>query len=208
MQPNIDIHAIRVFMRNKMVYTIVAVYLIVFALLGFAIYTGYSLYTIWNSMKQVDADISTFKARTELIQNNKSLIASDIDDLNSTLDAFIPDTENYFSVITALENISASTGVEIVSYSLDLESTNVSTLTLKVELVGTTDALNNFYENYMLAGGRLITADELEFENSEDGKVVVSMNFYHSEYADGSVSPTDEITQSDIDFVTDLAKKK
>lgn len=198
---------LKLFFKNKGIYTIIAIYSINVLVLGFIAHTGYSIYTIYQKMQLEQAEVDKYKNSVTLIQNNKELVANDLDSYNDTLQKAIPDKETYFSVVTSLEQLASRTGVTIVSYSINIETTTASKLSLDIELVGPPAAIQKFYKSYQFAGGRLITTEKINFSGSDDGKVTASMNFYHQPYLSSGDTTIQSVSQKDIDFINEIKSK-
>ena len=70
----------------------------------------------------------TSENRSDTLQFNKTLTEDQIVVYNKILTTLIPETEDYFSIIYALETISQNTGFSIVSYTINLSNTSRKTV--------------------------------------------------------------------------------
>ncbi len=195
------------FFRYKIVYRVLGVYSCVILLLVAASYVSYVLYQTWDRMNVLDGEIANYKSSVAFISNNKELLVQDIDTYNSVLEALIPDEESYFSVVTSLEKLAQKTGVTIKSYTIDLESTNISKLSLRVEVSGSQEALVQLLAIYKYAGGRLITVEKYESTTTGDATNVFLFNFYHQQYTVGAAAQEIALSQQDIDTIKTIAEK-
>ena len=197
----LNLEQIKKVLKNRVIYPVIIMYVIILSLTAFAIYTGTKVYTLYTDLQNVTAEVEVSKSSVELIQKNQNLLQNNIDEYNAILLKAIPDDETYFSVISALEKLATNTGIEIVKYSIDLEATTQSKLTLSVDVLGSPEALDILYEKYRYAGGRLITSDMVTINKLAEGRIVMSFNFYHGKQSKEIDITTQQLTEKDIEFV-------
>lgn len=130
--------------------------------------------TITNQIKKLNEkkDLIIFSENLK----NKNL---DLDKLNKIFFLLVPNSENYFSIVLALERISKKTNFIITRYSLNPKESSSNRLSIAITGFGDRNAFLNFVENYNFIGNRLITIDKLEFSESNlntDKKIF--LNFY------------------------------
>lgn len=205
MQPQLD--ALRNVFRYKIIYHVMVIYVCALFLIAGISYISFRLYNTWSELSDLNAEVDTFKSTVDFIKNNRDLVAAHIDDYNRTLEQLIPDEESYFSVISALEKMSSETGVIIKSYTIDLEATSMSKLSLRVEVTGPAEALQKLLENSTFVGGRLITIEKVDLVNTEEGTSMFLFNFYHGQYTVGTSVPQEKLTQKDIQILEDIRGK-
>jgi len=113
-------------------------------------------------------------------QNNFYIIKNTNIDFEKTLkilNQLIPEEEDYFSIIYALEILSQKTGFQINSYTVNLSESTANNLKLTITGTGTTESFFNFLKDYNFGGGRLITSDNLSL-NPEESKFKIELSFY------------------------------
>lgn len=117
------------------------------------------------------------RAISTLASQSESNIQLDIQLLNS----LIPDSEDYFSIISSLDELSNKTNFKILSYSISSASLEQSDkLPLQIAGIGNIQAFINFLKTYNFGGNRLITLDKIEFKPKEGENVYnLSVTFYH-----------------------------
>jgi len=114
-------------------------------------------------------------------QNNFYMIKSSNLDFDKTLKVFnqlIPEEEDYFSIIYALETLSQKTGFQIVSYGVNLSESTPERLRLTVTGIGSTDSFFNFLKEYNFGGKRLITSDNLSL-SPQQSEFKIELSFYN-----------------------------
>jgi len=119
-------------------------------------------------------------------QNNFYLLKNANIDFEKTLTIFnqlIPEEEDYFSIIYALETLSQKTGFQITSYTVNISESTPSRLKLSVSGIGSTDSFFKFLKEYNFGGKRLITSDNLSL-NSEQSEFKIDLSFYNKKTTD------------------------
>lgn len=168
----------------------------------------YSIYNYQNTKATVNKtrlEIAQTKSRVEILKKSKALVEKELDETNKLLSILIPDTEDYFSIIYALESISKQTGFIIDDYVLSLIKSSEK-LSVTVNGSGNIESFMNFLKNYSFAGGRFITSEKVEFSNSTSSGTKILLNFYSKQIdIDNQVIP--ELTQRDIDFLKKIKDK-
>ena len=130
--------------------------------------------TIANEIKKLNE-----KKDLILFSENLKTKNLDIDKLNKIFFLLLPNSQDYFSIILALESISKKTNFVVTSYSLNPRESSSNRLSISITGFGDRNAFLNFVENYNFISNRLITIDKLEFSESNlnpDKKI--SLNFY------------------------------
>ena len=93
------------------------------------------------------------------------------------LDKLIPNEENYFQVISALNRLENQTGAIIHSYSINLNETTEKKLSLLLTVGGDEESIADLLERYLYSSGRLITNGEVtvSFDNLSSFSFAVNM---------------------------------
>ena len=121
--------------------------------------------------------------------------------LNELLSQLIPSTEDYFSIIAALEKLSQSTGFIITEYSIDPARTTQEKIALNITGFGDSSTFLDFLKNYNISGGRLITIDKISFSDELQSGSEISLNFYSGKSAgqpSAGLSKDDEVLLASI----------
>lgn len=93
----------------------------------------------------------------------------------------VPEKENAFAIISALETLSSSTGFYITSYSINfpkLQEANIDTVEVVVSGAGNPEAFSKLLEEYNFASGRLITMDKLTYSTSNVSDIKLVFQFH------------------------------
>ena len=173
----------------------------------FISYLGYKIYGVYSETQALNAEIDQLKSSSLLIKNNKDLLEDNIGQYNTALDSIIPDTETYFQVISAFEQLEAKTGVNIESYSINLPETTEDKMSLSLTITGTKESIETLFEKYHYFGGRLMTNEKLEFTPEGLDSMTFLVNLYHAkidESAAGS-SGSNVISKDDIELIKQIA---
>lgn len=113
-------------------------------------------------------------------QNNFYVMRNANLDFEKTLKIFnqlIPEEEDYFSIIYALETLSQKTGFQITSYAVNLSESSPGRLRLLVSGTGSTDSFLNFLKEYNFGGKRLITSNNLSL-SLQQSEFKIELSFY------------------------------
>ena len=130
--------------------------------------------TIANEIKKLNE-----KKDLILFSENLKTKNLDIDKLNKIFFLLLPNSQDYFSIILALESISKKTNFVVTSYSLNPRESSSNRLSISITGFGDRNAFLNFVENYNFISNRLITIDQLEFsELNPNSDKKISLNFY------------------------------
>lgn len=148
------------------------------------IYVPTQLITYRELIKKNDdltAQLAEYKTKRSLIL---TFAPDKLTELASTLAILLPTHEDYFSILTTLEQLSSKTGLQIVSYEVGMTPNQTSTIQLTVSAEGTPDSFNAFLTEYRSGGGRFITIHELELSPRES-KISLVL-FFHSYPTNGA----------------------
>ncbi|KKQ23896.1 MAG: hypothetical protein US40_C0006G0010 [Candidatus Roizmanbacteria bacterium GW2011_GWC2_37_13] len=94
------------------------------------------------------------------------------------LNNLIPNIEDYFSIIYALETLSQKTGFLVTDYSVNISKSTVNKLKLTVTGIGDSNSFIRFLDQYNFSGGRLITSDKIELTPELTGAIKIDLTFY------------------------------
>ena len=179
--------------------------IIVFVMSILLIYSYYSFQETTGSLTKLNDEIRQIKLRTERLKKSQSLVKSDLKEINKLLAILIPDIEDFFSIIQALETISYQTGFTIMKYSVNI-GISTDRISMMIDGSGNIDSFMNFLKSYSFSGGRFITSEKIEFTNVRSFSSKIQLNFYNKQVAiDNQIIP--ELTENDIDFFKRIKNK-
>ncbi len=138
--------------------------------------------------------------------NVLSSSTQNLKDVAAFLNTLIPDSEDYFSIIYTLDNLSRETGFTIVGYSIDLSRLTKGQLQLVITGVGSRDSFLKFLKDYNYNGGRFITSDKIELSQQTAGQFKVNTTFY-SQKLNPSTINTITLSPVSLQQLTDLQQK-
>ncbi len=143
---------------------------------------------IWLSVAkntQNQQKISDLSSEVKTLNTNNTLLTSalankqDLDADLQLLNQLIPDTEDYFSIIYALDRLSQKTGFLITAYTVNLDQSTTNKLRLSITGTGDSKAFLNFLQTYNFGGNRLITSDKIELSPQMYGSIKIDVSFYN-----------------------------
>ncbi|PIY68590.1 hypothetical protein COY90_05120 [Candidatus Roizmanbacteria bacterium CG_4_10_14_0_8_um_filter_39_9] len=203
MNNTISVRKIRYFIKDYWGVIATVVSLSVVALLVFSVYASYKQTN--NNLEIIVQEVALLKNRTDALRYNKALTEDQITTYNQILTMLIPETEDYFSIIYALDEISTQTGFNIVGYTVDFLHSTREKITITVEGRGNIDSFLNFLQNYQFEGGRLVTSEKIQFSGSVT-TTKVSLNFYNKKFTfNESVVP--QLNKKDLDRLESIKQK-
>lgn len=151
-------------------------------------------------------EVNLLKNRSDTLKYNKSITEDQITVYNQILSSLIPEYEDYFSIIYALETISQKTGFSIVAYTINLSNSTQEKLSINIEGKGDIEAFKQFLNSYEFMGGRLVTSEKIEFSGANFANTKVGLNFYSKKFSfNETVVP--QLTQKDIDKLEAVKNK-
>ncbi len=170
-----------------------------------------AIYAQFNSQKKevdlLEAEVAMLKNRYDTLKFNKSLTEAQIKDYNKLLATLIPETEDYFSIIYALDEISRKSGFIITDYSIDVTASSKEKLTLSVEGKGDANSFLEFLNVYQFSGGRLATSDKIQYGGTGTTATRINLNFYSKRFAFNETVQVPQLSQEELDKLADIKAK-
>lgn len=190
-------------LRDNILYIVLNIFVCV--LIIFIVFIN-SKKAIENTKKitTLNTEIQDLERRTSLF-NNALLGEVDLDATIKGLNELIPNSEDYFSVIYALEKLSQKTGFIINSYYINMALSTSNKLKLLITGTGDRTSFLKFLSEYNFGGGRLITSDKIELTPQISGQIKVDITFYSKKT---DLSQNSEGTKLSPTFLEDLARLK
>lgn len=175
-------------------------------LIGLNIFVIYNYFTFQTETETLASEVEKLQNSLTTLNENKTKIGDDMDSFNTILGSLIPNKEDYFTIIVALEKLSQVTNFSIVRYEILLSKSTPDKLALTIEGDGDVQAFYAFLEEYPFTGGRLITNEKMEYSNDTAGRIKLDLNFYHR-----AISPETEgikpISNADINLMKKIQEK-
>ncbi len=204
MQQTQQLDQIKRFILNANFLPIALFLVMDIVLLGFIIYLGLNTWNLYNDLEIKKSELESTKQAATLIKNNKALLEENIETYNEILNELIPNEESYFKVIAAFEKLGAKTGVNIQSYSINLDDTTEEKLSLELTVSGTRENVEQLLRDYKYVSGRLITNEEMTVTFEDGAATSFTVNLIHRPFVSSDSQVTDTITQEDVDFLEDI----
>lgn len=183
--------------------------IIVIAILSLIVLVFYAQFN--RQKKEVEllqGEISMLGDRYNTLKYNKSLTQDQIKDYNKLLASLIPETEDFFSIIYALEAISNASGFRITDYAIDIGATTKEKLILTANGKGDTDAFLKFLQEYQFVGGRLVTTDKIVYRGEKNaGDTKITLNFYSKRFSFNETVRVPQLTKQEIQRLEEIKNK-
>lgn len=152
-------------------------------------------------------EVQMLKNRYDTLKYNKTLTEDQIKEYNKLLVQLIPESEDFFSIIVALEKISVDSRFLITDYVVNMKNSNKERLTLTVVGKGDTDAFKTFLEKYQFAGGRLITSNKIEYGGINSANTRITLNFYSKRFAFNETLQVGLLSKTELDRLNSIRSK-
>lgn len=167
--------------KDNVVYLGVFACLVVASVAIVTIFFG-QLETVHGKIAATQIEINEINKKVNLVRYSQTVARQNIDitAMNAVFGKLLPEKEDYFSIISALETISQKTQFVITSYQINLSKSSPKKLALTVAGSGSAKDFLKFLGDYQFAGGRLITVDKIDFSNAGFSEVKLNVNFYTS----------------------------
>lgn len=154
-----------------------------------------------------ESETSLLQQRVTSLQQSESLVADNLADYNNILVSLIPESEDFFSIINALETISQNTGFQINQYVVNLQTSQRDKLSIGIDGVGDKDSFVSFLQTYPFGGGRLITSANIQYSQGSVAASHIILDFYSKKTTVVNDSNTPKVTKLDITTINSLKSK-
>jgi len=195
-------------LSKKLIIPILLFGIIDVFLLAVLIYFSFKTFGVQTEYSTSSANIESTKGSVLLIKNNKTLLNKELTVYIDTLNNLIPDTESYFRVIDALEQLEKAHNVNVDSYSIDLQQTTEEKMSLELAIQGSKEDIESLIGSYQFISGRLITNDTLNINLEESNSISFPISLYHKKYESAEEEGNIVISQEDIDFLDQILSEQ
>lgn len=170
-------------LRGNALYFLLIVLLTIFSV-GFALIAP-GIYADNNKkLASLQANVRDLKLKKAILDSSIGGNEQGIEEDVKVMNKLIPETEDYFSIISALEELSAKTNFIITSYQIDLKNSQGHKLSLNITGTGDEQSFINFLQQYNFQGERLITAEKISLGKDKTGSFSLLLNFYSQKTSD------------------------
>lgn len=118
----------------------------------------------------------------------------------------IPDSEDFFSILYAIEKLSIQNGFIITDYVINDTKSKGETVTLSIQGQGDAPSFLRFIQSYPFEGGRYITGDTISLNSKDTQNSALNLTFY-SKLASPLQKPAKPLSQDDINLLDKIAAK-
>ena len=116
-------------------------------------------------------ELTQMDSKVKALNSVKNVPPQELDDLNQLMAQLMPESEDFFSVIYAIETLSNKTGFIINTYTVDLDKSKGGKLWISIDGVGNEQVFLQFITSYPYEGGRLITIDKIDMPSRGGGNL-------------------------------------
>ena len=190
--------------KNNAIYVIALLF--VFTLFIFiAISWGNEYFNYRSKIHVAKAEIEDLSRRKTKLDNLIMYNLPEIKDFNIILSRLVPESEDYFSIVYALDKLSKDTGFILTDYGIVFADSPQNTINLSVNGNGDENTFSKFVDYYNFESGRLITMSDFDF-NNKGVQYAFSFNFYNNKIPKEVIDVT-SIPEKDLKFMRDLKNK-
>lgn len=130
-------------------------------------------------IKKLEKEVVELQDKQNLLTTTASEGTTNLEEDIRIIQALIPDAEDYFSILYALDQLSQKTGFLINSYTINLTQSTKDKLSVVVTGVGDADSFLRFLQEYNFGGGRLITTEKIELGSDQSEAFKLNLTFYN-----------------------------
>ncbi len=146
---------------------------------GLATYGATLLANSQQRIQKLETEIRELEKKKTILFSSSGESPQSLTEDVQVMTKLIPEVEDYFSIIYALDKLSQQTGFLVTSYTIDLKNSNASKLALTISGIGNTETFTNFLQNYTFGGERLITNENISLGQKDSGTFGLILNFYN-----------------------------
>ncbi|MFH1826954.1 MAG: hypothetical protein ABH812_00775 [bacterium] len=165
-------------LAENLIYIIIAIVLLIGIFVIPALMVGNYTKNSEN-IDQLQKDVQDIRSKKNTLAFISNSDVKNIDSYYNIVSALIPESENYFSIIYALDNLSELTNFNITSYKINLGGSSKNQISIEVTGIGNQNNFLDFLQQYNFAGGRLITAEKINLNSQEFSGITLSLSFYN-----------------------------
>ena len=164
-----------------------------------------------NKIANLKSELNQLQIKADLLTTaipSSEKLDEDLDFLNK----LIPNIEDYFSIIYALEKLSQKSNFIVTSYNVSVDKSTAEKLRLNVTGMGDSQTFIDFLKSYNYEGGRLITSDKIQIDPNYFGSIKIDLTFYTKNVpiskdldlkVDGKIFTELEALKSKVNFTFD-----
>ena len=194
----------RIFKQQRALFVSTLVFIFLLSII-------FIFYMRFNQQKKevelMTGEVQMLKNRYDTLKYNTSLTENQIKDYNKLLASLVPETEDFFSIIYALEGISAASHFSITEYQIDVNRTTGEKLTLTIQGSGDTSSFFAFLQDYHFSGGRLVTSDKIVYGGDNVGTTRIALTFYNKRFTFNESVQVPQLSKAEIDKLEAIKQK-
>jgi len=132
-----------------------------------------------EKINNLTEELNDMRSKRNALIFLSSLKTQNLDDYYNLMMSLIPESENYFSILFALDELSQSTNFVITSYKITPVQSSENRISIQVRGEGNHNDFLDFLKQYNISSGRLITAEKINLDNTEFTGIQLNLSFYN-----------------------------
>lgn len=175
---NIDHFTVAIIRKNSTYILFLAGFTVIFVISILFFISRFNETT--GKIEEVTKQNVDLKKKVDALQQTNQLLNQgvNIEEMNKIFSTLIPDIEDYFSILYALEKLAGDTKFIVTDYTINVSASTANILSITVTGEGDTNVFLNFLKDYNFSGARLITVDKIDFSSKQLIGSKLTMNFY------------------------------
>lgn len=194
-------------LKLRTLYPVFIIWLINLIMIIAVITAIFRLVDHYTQYAQLRDSVDELQIKVNLVNENRKIDQAELDNLNQVLSRLIPDNEDYFLVISALEKLASETGFSLARYTINISASTAEKLSLSIDGSGDSESFLKLLNTYQYGGGRLITNESLEFSPLNFRSVRLSLNFYHKQPNNVIDVNNNKISEKDMLLIKSIVEK-
>lgn len=161
-----------------------------------------------EKLNQLKTEIEKLERAKKQLEKFYS-ITNDVDKYYQTVNLLLPDKENIFTIISALENLSSTTGFYISGYTLSpVNEDNTVVTEVTITGFGNSQALLNLLKNYNFGSGRFITMEKVNYKSSLESTIKLVFKFHTRKSPElKDISQIISIDDEDLNWLENISNR-
>ena len=177
MKPSRKKQFLLIFLRQHVPYIALA-FVITLCWIGLSVVATARITGVTEQIEAEKAEVAQLDQKRALLSSVHSQDLETLEQDLAFMNRLIPESENYFSIIQTLERLSVSTGFQVSSYTINLDNSSETKLSLMVNGEGSSEAFLRFLNSYSGDGGRFITIEQISLDPQQPNGIQLNLNFY------------------------------
>ncbi|GIW62705.1 MAG: hypothetical protein KatS3mg090_0531 [Patescibacteria group bacterium] len=201
----LDKYTIALIKENLIYFILLAVNIAI--LISVSLYFRSSILEKKENIKKIQSEIDKYDRVKKRI-DSMNISTEAVDKFYQQINMLIPNKYNMFETIAAIERLARESNFATLSYTVKPENRELNQL--EITIAGTSSPINflKFLENYNFSSGKLITINEVTYNNNAT-EVEINLTFYAYDTKEDNkdVLNIELPTQDDLNLLSEISSK-